>query len=223
MHPFLRHDGPIPIVHRGAPLTQDLSLVENTIAAFTRAYSRGFRYFETDVHATSDGVVVACHDSTLKRVAGERLRVGTLDWADVANVNVGGAPLPQLTELLDTFPDVNFNIDAKSDAAVRPLVDLLQQRGELHRVCVASFSDRRLRWVRTALGPQVCTAAGPREIREAIGQVARAKPITLPGVDVLQIPRLLTRLRVRPQRTDRRSAHRCPACRSARPCVDGQR
>ena len=40
MHPFLRHDGPIPIVHRGAPLTQDLSLVENTMAAFTRAYSR---------------------------------------------------------------------------------------------------------------------------------------------------------------------------------------
>ena len=151
------------------------------------------------MHATSDGVVVACHDSTLKRVAGERLRVGTLDWADVANVNVGGAPLPRLTELLDTFPDVNFNIDPKSDAAVRPLVDLLQQRGELHRVCVASFSDRRLRWVRTALGPQVCTAAGPREIGRRSARWHAPSRSRFPGVDVLQIPRLLTRRRVRPQ------------------------
>ena len=58
-HPFLQHPGPIPMVHRGAPLTDDSSLVENTTAAFQRAYDRGFRYFETDVHCTEDGVVVA--------------------------------------------------------------------------------------------------------------------------------------------------------------------
>ena len=193
MHAFLDHDGPIPIVHRGAPLDSDQSLVENTVAAFERAYERGFRYFETDVHATRDGVLVACHDRTLRRVAGDRARIATLDWSEISRVPVADEPLPLLSDLLAAFPDVRFNIDPKSDAAVRPLVAALSSVAALDRVCVASFSDRRLRWVRTAFGPRVCTAAGPRELRTAVYQAARSQPLLLPGVNVLQIPRLLAR------------------------------
>ena len=205
MHGFLDHSGPIPIVHRGAPRDTEGPLVENTVAAFERAYSRGFRYFETDVHATRDGILVACHDQTLRRVAADRARIAALDWSEVSRVPVGGRPLPLLAELLDAFPDVCFNIDPKSDAAVQPLVDALRPGDTLDRVCVASFSDRRLRWVRAALGPRVCTAAGPRELRTATYQTARSQPILLPGVNVLQIPRILTRsprVRVRGERVD---------------------
>ncbi|MFL6071096.1 MAG: glycerophosphodiester phosphodiesterase family protein [Actinomycetes bacterium] len=204
MHPFLRHSGPIPMVHRGAPMTKDDSLVENTEAAFQRAYDLGFRYFETDVHATKDHVVVTSHDNSLRRVAGERVRVDARDWTDLASVRVGGRPLPRLIDLLDVFPDVRFNVDPKADSAVRPLVDVLRSRDALDRVCVASFSDRRLRWIRAALGEQVCTAAGPREIRVALSQLARGADIWIPGVDVLQVPRLLSRARVsgRAQRVD---------------------
>ena len=204
MHPFLHHAGPIPMVHRGAPMTEDDSLVENTEAAFQRAYDRGFRYFETDVHTTKDEVLVASHDNSLRRVAGERVRVDTRSWEDLTLVPVGGHPLPRLADLLEAFPDVRFNVDPKADTAVRPLVDLLRGRDVLDRVCVASFSDRRLRWVRTALGDRVCTAAGPREIRVALSQLARGSEILLPGVDVLQVPRLLSRARLggRAQRVD---------------------
>jgi glycerophosphoryl diester phosphodiesterase len=174
-------------------MTDDGSLVENTQAAFQRAYAHGFRYFETDVHATRDDVVVASHDNSLRRVAGERVRVNSRDWEELTLVQVGGQPLPRLAELLEAFPDVRFNVDPKSDAAVRPLVDLLRARDALDRVCVASFSDRRLRWVRAALGDRVCTAAGPREIRTALSQLARGADLSLPGVDVLQVPRLLSR------------------------------
>ncbi len=193
MHAFLDHSGPIPIVHRGAPVDSEGVLVENTVAAFERAYERGFRYFETDVHATRDGVLVACHDRTLRRVAGERARIGALDWSEISQVPVADEPLPLLGDLLAAFPDVRFNIDPKSDAAVRPLVDALRPGDTLDRVCVASFNDRRLRWVRAALGPRVCTAASPRELRAAVYQTARSQPLLLPGVDVLQIPRILTR------------------------------
>ena len=205
MHAFLDHSGPIPIVHRGAPLDHDGRLVENTLAAFERAYQRGFRYFETDVHATRDGVLVACHDRTLRRVAGERARIAALNWSEISRVLVADEPLPLLEDLLAAFPDVRFNIDPKSDAAVRPLVDALRSATTLDRVCVASFSDRRLRWVRAALGPRVCTAAGPRELRTATYQTARSQPVLLPGVNVLQIPRFLTRptrTRWRGPRTD---------------------
>jgi len=181
------------MVHRGAPLDGNAQLVENTLPAFANAYEQGFRYFETDVHATRDGVLVACHDPSLRRVAGAKARIGDLDWKDIADIPVGGQPLPRLTDLLEVFPDVRFNVDPKSDTAVAPLVDLVQRRDVLDRVCIASFSDRRLRWVRAALGSRACTAAGPRELGTATYQALRGVRIDLPGVDVLQIPRPLTR------------------------------
>ena len=201
MHPFLRHPGPVPMVHRGGPRgtsdgavpVADPDFVENTAAAFRRAYRLGFRYFETDVHATRDGVLVASHDASLARVGGYRVRVADLTVGDLEELPVGGEPLPRLSELLAEFSEVRFNIDPKADAAVRPLVDLLTATDLVERVCVASFSDRRLRWVRAALGPKVCTAAGPRELAAATGQAGRGQPLEVPGVDVLQIPRVLAR------------------------------
>lgn len=181
------------MVHRGAPLNSDSQVVENTRAAFRRAYRGGFRYFETDVRVTQDGVLVACHDHSLRRVAGQRVQIAQVTWAELSNIPVGDEPLPRLVDLLDEYPDVSFNIDPKVDAAVRPLVGLLLDRDVLARTCVASFSDRRLRWVRTALGPRVCTAAGPRELRRAMTQMAGGQTLDLPGVDVLQVPRWLTR------------------------------
>jgi glycerophosphoryl diester phosphodiesterase len=181
------------MVHRGAPQSADDPLVENTLAAFQRAFDRGFRYFETDVHVTRDRQVVTSHDRSLRRVAGERVKVDSIDWVDLAVFTVGGRPLPRLIELLDAFPDVHFNIDPKADAAVAPLVDVLRGEQALDRVCVTSFSDRRLRWTRAALGGGVCTAAGPKEIRKALGQALRGTDIDLPNVDVLQIPKVLAR------------------------------
>lgn len=193
-HPFLRHDGPIPMVHRGAPLNTDSQIVENTRAAFRRAYLGGFRYFETDVRVTKDGVLVACHDHSLRRVADTRVEIAQVTWAELADILVGDEPLPRLVNLLDEYPDVAFNIDPKVDSAVRPLVVILRERDVLARTCVASFSDRRLRWVRAAIGPRLCTAAGPRELWRALTQIAGGRAIDLPGVDVLQVPRWLTRL-----------------------------
>lgn len=181
------------MVHRGAAGGAGDDVVENTLPAFRRAYSLGFRYFETDVRVTADGVLVAAHDASLRRVAGERVRIADVTSAELAETPVGGEPLPRLADLFKAFPDVSFNVDPKVDAAMRPLVDLLRDLEVLDRSCIASFSDRRLRWVRAAIGVQVCTAAGPRELSRAVAQAASGAELDLPGVDVLQIPRWMTR------------------------------
>jgi glycerophosphoryl diester phosphodiesterase len=49
---------PLVIAHRGA----SWDLPENTLQAFERAIDVGADYIEFDVHATSDGALVVCHD-----------------------------------------------------------------------------------------------------------------------------------------------------------------
>ena len=157
-HPFLDWPAPIPFAHRGGASEQP----ENTLAAFAAAVELGFRYLETDVRATRDGVLLAFHDPCLDRVTDRTGRIEELPWAEVRRARVDGRePIAQLAEVLDAFPDARINIDAKHDAAVEPLVATLRAANALDRVCVASFSEPRLRRLRRELGPTVCTALGP--------------------------------------------------------------
>ena len=56
---------PLAFAHRGGAMHPDLPGLENTMAAFRHAVSLGYRYLETDVHATVDGVLLAFHDEEL--------------------------------------------------------------------------------------------------------------------------------------------------------------
>jgi glycerophosphoryl diester phosphodiesterase len=158
---YLDSAGPIAFAHRGGAAGG----LENTMASFTRAAEAGYRYLETDVQATADGRLAVFHDATLDRVTGRPGKIGQLPWSAVSQAKVGGVePIPLLEDVLGAWPDLRFNIDAKSDAAAGPLIAAIRRTGALRRVCVTSFSDRRLRRIRAALGPQLCTALGPREV-----------------------------------------------------------
>lgn len=151
----------IPIAHRGGIGEAG----ENTMQAFAAAMAAGYRYVETDVHLTRDGEIVAFHDSDLSRLTGHGARIGELDWPDIAGMEIaGGGNIPRLIDLLDAWPDLFVNIDPKSDAVVRPLIELLRRQGAVRRVCVGSFSSARLRTIRKALGPELATSMGPGEI-----------------------------------------------------------
>ena len=160
VHPFLDHPGPVAFAHRGGASTHP----ENTLAAFASAVGLGYRYLETDVHATADGVLVAFHDGRLDRVTDGSGAIADLPWAEVRQARVDGRePIPTLDELLDSFPQARLNLDPKDDRAVEPLVRALQRHAALDRVCVGSFSDERLRRLRADLAG-LCTALGPREV-----------------------------------------------------------
>ncbi|MCU0310448.1 MAG: glycerophosphodiester phosphodiesterase [Acidimicrobiales bacterium] len=159
--PFLDHPHPIPFAHRGGAGDRP----ENTMPAFAAAVELGYRYVETDVHVTSDGAVLAFHDDRLDRVTDRSGAVIDLPWSEVGRARVAGLePIPLLAELLAAWPDLRVNLDPKHDAAVEPLAEVILAAGAVDRVCVGSFSDRRIARLRAMLGPRLCTAMGPRAI-----------------------------------------------------------
>lgn len=156
-HPYLDHPGPLAFAHRGGTAHG----LENSLAAFRHAVSLGYRYLETDVHCTRDGVLVAFHDATLDRATDGTGSISRLPWCVVRRTRIGGRePIPVLHELFHSFPEARFNIDVKSDEAVVPLVAAIRAARVWDRVCVGSFSERRLRAVRAAAGPRLATSLG---------------------------------------------------------------
>lgn len=159
--PYLNHDGFIAIAHRGGAGLWP----ENSMRAFQGAIDLGYRYIETDAHVTRDGVLLAFHDDLLDRVTDKRGRILELDYAQLEDAKIDGTePVPLLEDVLGAWPDVKFNIDPKNDAVVDPLCDLLRRMGAIDRVCIGSFSGRRLFRIRQNLGASICTSMGPRDV-----------------------------------------------------------
>lgn len=161
-HPYLAGPRPRAFAHRGWHV-DDLAGMENSLSSFRRAVREGYRYIETDVHATADGEVVVHHDHTLDRTTDGQGLVADLPWTEVRTARIGGRePIARLADVLEELPDTFFNIDVKADSAVEPIISLLRKAKSLHRVCLASFSDNRLARLRRGGGPGLLTSMGPR-------------------------------------------------------------
>jgi len=184
VHSYLDHEGPLAFAHRGGAE----EFPENTERAFAHAVGLGFRYIETDVHVTADGVAVAFHDDVLDRVTDRRGRIADLAWDEVRRARVAGTePIMRLEELLEAFPDVRVNLDPKADAAVEPLTSVVEDAGALDRVCVGSFSDRRIDRCRAILGASLCVGAGTRRVT-ALWLRSRRVPARVPITHAAQVP-----------------------------------
>ena len=130
---FLDGPSPLAFAHRGGAIEH----LENSMPAFEACVSLGYRYLETDVRATADGVLVAFHDSDLERTTGRTGRLEQLPWSEVATARIGGR---------------------------EPLVRLVRRMKVADRLCLASFSDARLAAARRLFGPAMCTSLGPRGV-----------------------------------------------------------
>ena len=124
------HASPIIYAHRGA----SAELPENTLAAFARALEVGADAIETDAHLTRDGHVVLIHDPF-------RVPEQTLE-----EVRAWRPDVPTLTEALERFPGVLFNVDAKQTAPdmIPALLRAIHDARAADRVRIASFSSRNL-------------------------------------------------------------------------------
>lgn len=190
MPPLPYLDAPLPLAfaHRGGAAAGE----ENTAEAFARAVALGYRYVETDVQATRDGVAVVFHDDTLDRVAGRPGTLAGLTWPDLATVRVGGAAtIPRLDDVLAAWPQVRFNIDVKVETAVEPAVAVVKRTAAEQRVLLASFSDARLARLRALAGPAVATSLGRRG-------VARLRLASLTGAR-LRLPESVVAAQVPPR------------------------
>jgi glycerophosphoryl diester phosphodiesterase len=180
---FLDWPGPIPFAHRGGAS----EVPENTMPAFEHAIRLGYRYIETDVHVTSDGVLLAFHDDVLDRVTDGKGVIDDLPWSTVREAKVDGRePIPLLEDLLGAWPHVRVNIDPKHDHAVEPLASVVRRCDAVDRVCIGAFSDDRLERMR-ALLPGVCTSLGPIGTLQ-LGLAAQGEKIPDPPSPCVQVP-----------------------------------
>ncbi|WP_240611244.1 MULTISPECIES: glycerophosphodiester phosphodiesterase family protein [unclassified Actinobaculum] len=178
-----RPDGiPLILAHRGGANEHP----ENSAQAFEAARAAGFRHIETDAHVTRDDVAVLCHDPELDRTAGGSGEISAYRWNELSRLrDASGGRMMRVDEVLDTFPEMIFNIDAKTDAVTDPLISAIRRTGAEARVCLASFNERRLKRIRRAL-PQVATSLG-------VGQIARYVGVAhLPAALRRQFVRFLT-------------------------------
>ncbi|HWE92258.1 MAG TPA: glycerophosphodiester phosphodiesterase family protein [Pseudonocardiaceae bacterium] len=163
-HPYLSGPYPRAFAHRGWHV-DDLAGMENSLSALRRAVREGYRYLETDVHATADGVVVVHHDDVLDRTTDGVGVIGELPWSVVGRARIGRRePVCRLEQLLEELPDALLNIDVKSDQAVEPVLEVLRRCAAWDRVCLASFSDARLARLRRLAGPRLLTSMGPNSV-----------------------------------------------------------
>ncbi|HRW19930.1 MAG TPA: glycerophosphodiester phosphodiesterase [Dermatophilaceae bacterium] len=182
-------DRPVGFAHRGGALYGPNVGLENTLAAFANAVALGYRYLETDVHASKDGVPVIFHDDRLDRVTDRTGLICHQPWSEVRRAKVGGTEqIPTLDDLLDAFPEARINVDLKIAEAVEPVWRAIKRHRAYDRVCVASFSERRLGAFRKLAGTRVATAMTPvgiaafRLLPQRLAMIARGQ------AQVLEVP-----------------------------------
>lgn len=140
--------------------------IENSWIALEYAKKLGYKYFETDVRATKDNVVVIHHDDNLDRVTDTVGTVEEMTWQELSTVShIGGGQIVRLEDALKKYKDFFFNIDIKNEHVIEPFIKLIESMPQVKdRICVASFSTKRLRKIRRAFGNSVPTSLGMSEV-----------------------------------------------------------
>lgn len=181
------------LAHRGLAVAADGALLdENTATAFARALEVGATHLETDVQASSDGFAIICHDPDLSRIAGVNKRVSELTAAELVALPLGhGGRLMTLEEALSQFGSAKFNLDLKSQAAIKPTVAAIIKAGAKDRVLVSSFSEKRRMQAISSL-PGVCTSASAGKLLQVwlawrLGLGGWLAKLLIP-LDALQLP-----------------------------------
>jgi glycerophosphoryl diester phosphodiesterase len=193
---------PLAFAHRGGSRTAGNVGIENSLAAFAHAYELGYRYLETDVRMSSDGVVYAIHDEVLDRLTGSLDPVSALsaESLDLQRLDQR-EPFARLEALYEAFPDARLNIDIKSDDAVEATCAIVTAKGAVDRTCLSSFSHARLTRIREIL-PEVATSASTREV---VCVKFLPRLLLRPKAVCLQVPANRGRLRVVTRRFVRRA------------------
>lgn len=142
---------------------------ENTIPAFEAAIDNLADYVELDVQETKDGRVVVLHDSNLKRVAGIKNNIWTVNYEEIENVDVGiwfsdefkDTHIPTLEEVMEMAKGrLKLNIEIKLTGHEKNLeqsvVDIINEYDMKDDCVVTSFQAKALKKVKNS-DPEIKT------------------------------------------------------------------
>ena len=181
---YLADAPPVALAHRGGAAYGPNRGLENTLAAFGRAVDMGYRYLETDVHATRDGQAGRVPRLGARpRVRRERRdRLAAYDRGPRGPGRRQRAdPAPRVSSSSE-FPDVRVNIDIKADTALEPTIREVLRHGAdragLHRLLLRAPAAGRPRRAR-ATGRDRRRAGGHRAA--AVHPVGAQPPAAHPG------------------------------------------
>ncbi len=187
-HPALAPvgDRPLIIAHKAG----DGLRPANTMEGFRTALNAGADVLDFDVHASSDGVLVAIHDDTLDRTTEATGPVKARTFVELQTLDAGydwptlrephhpegtpwrgkGLKIPAVSEILERFLDARFAIEIKQDApsVAAPLCDLLRTHKAERRSIVGAFNQKTLDEFRKAC-PEVATSATQSEVTRFFG------------------------------------------------------
>ena len=183
MKRYLDYDGLKVLAHRGGAEES----YENTTESFEYSQLLGCEFIETDVQVSSDGIPYIFHDDDLKRILNKPVRFDSLSSNEIDDLSIfNSCKIPNLSDTLLRFPNLCFQIDFKTDEVVMPALDVINDMNVFDRVCVASFSSKRLQNVRS-LYPDLCISMGPNEVFKTLLASLNLYKGEIPG-DCLQIP-----------------------------------
>jgi glycerophosphoryl diester phosphodiesterase len=117
---------------------------------------------------SSDGIPYIFHDETLTRLLNRDDIFSSLHSSEIDNLKIFDEhSIPKLETVLRMFPDMKFQIDVKTDEVAMPALAVIQENNAMDRVCIASFSSKRLSLVNNNY-PDICISMGPSEVAKML-------------------------------------------------------
>ena len=186
------------VAHRGA----SYDAPENTLPAVELGWQRGADAVEVDIHQTSDGKIVAIHDSDTKRVTGQQGVVADMRLDQLLLLDAGawkgaqwsGTRIPTLEQVLETVPSgKTLVVEIKCSRDVLPELErVLDASGKREQVMLIAFdydtiseakrrmTDRRCYWLYGFSGRE----AEAYRVRSQADLLQRVEQASLDGLDV---------------------------------------
>lgn len=206
---FFRDNDPdvLVIAHGGAKHLAP----ENTMAAFENAYEVGVDVLEYDVHITSDGELVAIHDSTVDRTTDGTGRVNDMTLEEIQMLDAGyhfedlegelsfrgeGVQVPSVEEILSTYSDTRHLIELKAtndEALYEEMVQEMWRLTEAYQmhenIMVASFNHEINERFQEISDGTVAIGAGEEEVRPFVERhILFLNALYQPNADAFQLP-----------------------------------
>ena len=156
------NDGMKVIAHRGGASLG----AENSISCIRKGLLAGPYAVEVDVHLTSDGAVVVCHDETLDRTTDGSGRIENLTLSQVRSVRLKGGEdgetVPTLEEVLAELKgkcilllEVKKTREGQYAGIEEKIIELLDAAGMREHVILQSFNDSVLERFHSRFGTSV--------------------------------------------------------------------